>query len=198
MNYMKGSDDFPFNYTYESTQLKTCIHGLEQGFSCKENTRYSDILHPDILPFRSRYRKPKSASRVLPSGLSKSAVSASTMSAFLDQSQWKFYGGFHDIKYYQFCWYGKKREWCNLMGCEESFITMQLIWHSYLVVKSSVTIHISNGWERLTRVGMNAQVPLSMHDCEIKTFLFMSTFHGCRRVSFSAEVGRVLWKFMNG
>jgi len=106
MNYMKGLDDFLFNYTYESTELITWI--LEQGFSCKENTRYSDILHLDILPFRSRYRKPKSASRVLPSGLSKSAVSASTMSAFLDQSQWKFYGGFHDIKYYQFCWHDKK------------------------------------------------------------------------------------------
>jgi len=33
---------------------------------------------------------------------------------------------------------------------------------------------------------MNAQVPLSMHDdCEMKTFLFMSTFNGCRLVSCS-------------
>ena len=148
MNYMKGLDDFLCNYTYESTELITWI--LEQGFSCKENTRYVDILHPDILPFSiiCRYRKPQSAYRALPSGLSKSAVSSSTMSAFL-------------------------------------------------VARSSVAMHVSNGWERWTRVGMNAQVPLSMHDCEIKTFLFMFTFHGCRRVSFSAEVGTVLWKIMN-
>ena len=66
MNYMKGLDDFLCNYTYESTELITWI--LEQGFSCKENTRYVDILHPDILPFSiiCRYQKPHTASRVLP------------------------------------------------------------------------------------------------------------------------------------
>ena len=34
----------------------------------------------------------------------------------LGQSQWEFHGGFHDIKYHQFCWYGKEREWWSFMG----------------------------------------------------------------------------------
>ena len=58
---------------------------LEQGFFCKENTQYGDILHPDILPVSiiCRYCKPQSAYRVMPSGPSKSAVLSSTVSTFL-------------------------------------------------------------------------------------------------------------------
>ena len=53
----------------------------------------------------------------------------------------RFYAGFYDIKYYQFCWRGKKREGCSFMGCEESFIIMKLIWHSYLVLNLDNCVH---------------------------------------------------------
>ena len=57
------------------------------------------------------------------------------------QSQWGFYGEFYDIKYHQFCWHGKKREEWSFMKCEESFITMKLIWHGYLVFSLGICVH---------------------------------------------------------
>ena len=40
---------------------------------------------------------------------------------------------FHDIKYHQFCWHGNEKEEWSFMVYEESFITMKLIWYSYIV-----------------------------------------------------------------
>ena len=46
----------------------------------------------------------------------------------------EFYEEFHIIKYHQFCWHSKKKEDWSFIGCEESFITIKHIWHSYLVL----------------------------------------------------------------
>ena len=57
----------------------------------------------------------------------------------LDQFQWEF----HDIKYHQFCWRGKERERWSFMECEESFITMKLIWPSYLVLTMKLPLRLA-------------------------------------------------------
>ena len=44
-----------------------------------------------------------------------------------------FNRGFHNIKYHQFSWHDKEREWWSFIGCGESFITIKPIWHNYLV-----------------------------------------------------------------
>jgi len=46
----------------------------------------------------------------------------------LSQFHWEFYGVFHDIKYLHFCWHDNEKEEWSFMKCEESFITMKLIW----------------------------------------------------------------------
>ena len=80
MNYMKGSDDFLFNYTHENMELIIWIHGFwNKVFPEGEHTAWSYITFLIIC----RFRKPQSASRVLPLGPSKTAVSSSTMSGFL-------------------------------------------------------------------------------------------------------------------
>ena len=61
-----------------------------------------------------------------------------TLSYISGQSQWRFY----NIKYHYFCWHEKKREECDFMGCEESFIIMKPIWHSYVVLtETGLVIH---------------------------------------------------------
>ena len=67
----------------------------------------------------------------------------------LGQSQWEFYGEFHDIKYYNFCWHGKGTEGWSFMGCEESFTTMKPIWQSYLVFSLGNCVH-----KTLTETGL--------------------------------------------
>ena len=59
----------------------------------------------------------------------------------LGQPQWEFHVKFHDIKYHQFCWRGKEREGWSFIRCEESFITMKLIWHGYLVPNLNIRAH---------------------------------------------------------
>jgi len=62
MNYMKGSDDFLFNYTHENMELIIWIHGFwNKVFPEGEHTAWSYITFLIIC----RFRKPQSASRVL-------------------------------------------------------------------------------------------------------------------------------------
>ena len=68
----------------------------------------------------------------------------------LGQSQWGFHREFYDIKYHQFYWHGKEREWWSFMGCEEGFITMKLIWHGYLVLSLGICVH-----ETPTKTGLS-------------------------------------------
>ena len=69
------------------------------------------------------------------------------------KAQWRFRGGFHGIKYHQFCWHGKEREGWSFIVCEESFINMKLIWYSYLVLSLG-----SCAFETLTDTGRTARL----------------------------------------
>ena len=53
----------------------------------------------------------------------------------------EFHGEFHDIKYHQFCWHGKKRGGWSFMACEKNFITIKSNWHSYLIFSPAKCVY---------------------------------------------------------
>ena len=52
-----------------------------------------------------------------------------------------------------------RREGLSFMECEESFITMKLIWHDYLVPSLDICIH-----ETLTDTGLSTSHAMTQHE----------------------------------
>ena len=119
------------------------------GFATTMGRRYTIHPSPRCMPKRRAGEISSSAAQHRsPAGKRKRrmwmvfvCVLPGCLQVFLGQSQWEFYGGFYDIKYHHFCWHCKEREGWSFMGCEESFITMKPIWHSYLVLSLDNCVH---------------------------------------------------------
>ena len=92
----------------------------------------------------------------------------------LGQFQREFHEEFHDIKYHQFCWRGKERERWSFMECEESFITMKLIWHSYLVLSLGIYVHETPTETGLTLFGLCLSIPSEWNDFFYQSNLIMA------------------------